>query len=98
MNYQNKGLQVSFAIHAIVFITISGISNLAIPLAKPIVIDFGIVSSEKSGVGGQELVQTQTKSKVKRQESLIREQNPEPENPKQEIAASTSEAQAPVSA
>lgn len=98
MNYQNKGLQVSFAIHAIVFIIISGISNLAIPLAKPIVIDFSIVSSEKSGVGSQELVQTQTKSKVKRQESLIREQNPEPENPKQEIAASTSEAQVPVSA
>ncbi len=42
MNYQLKGFQFSFIIHALVFFIIIGISGTAVPMSKAIVIDFSI--------------------------------------------------------
>lgn len=45
MSDQFKGVTLSFIIHAIVFLTVIGISSSAVPMSKPIVIDFTIEDS-----------------------------------------------------
>ncbi|MEW6676128.1 MAG: hypothetical protein AB1348_09060 [Nitrospirota bacterium] len=54
MNYQFRALQLSFILHALVFLIIIGISNSIIPTSKLIVIDFAIEDSQRSGVKSQE--------------------------------------------
>ncbi|MBM4136293.1 MAG: energy transducer TonB [Nitrospira sp.] len=108
MGDQLKGITLSFIIHISVFLTMIGISSSAVPMSKPIVIDFTFEDST-----GDEEVTLQTALPSKGYEKITKEMveeivNPFPakeEKPKIEkevtvyespVAPSISEAQVPV--
>lgn len=110
MSEQLKGVTLSFIIHAIVFLTVIGISSSAVPMSKPIMIDFTIEDST-----GDKEVTLQAALPSKGYEKITKKMveeivNPFPakeEKPKIEqeetvyespVAPSISEAQVPVPA
>ncbi len=74
MTNQLKALQMSFTIHALIFLVVLGVSHSIMPVNRPIVIDLSIESSQQSEVRSQ-------KSEVREKKSEIRkiEQKNEPQ-------------------
>lgn len=99
MKSQLQALQMSFAIHTLIFLIILCISNSIIPLKKPIVIDFSIEDSQGSRVESQELPVKSQKSRVSSQQSEIGKIEKRTEPPVSEThLPAISEAQVPVPA
>lgn len=114
MNYQLKGFQFSFIIHALVFFIIIGISGTIVPMSKAIVIDFSIedfpgeklqeaaqkVKPAKKGGERHERIVRRVQEEVK--PSPLREEKTETRQEEtlyeSPVAPSVSDAQVPVPA
>ena len=83
MNYQFKGFQFSFIIHAVIFLSIIGISRSIVTVSKAIVIDFNIENPMYSSRESPSA--PSPKTGVKPHKPEVREQKSEPIKTEQKI-------------
>ena len=83
MNYQFKGFQISFIVHAVIFLSIVGMSRSIITESRAILIDFNVENSISSSKESQAM--QSPKKEVDAAKPEVREQKLEPIKTEQKI-------------